>query len=416
LIAHVSAGAPIEIGDEIEQIDLNWMLTRGNPYAMLICVRGESMSEEIRDGDKVIIDRSRDPQPNDIVLAKLSDGYTLKRYKFNNGHRNGLPTIFINRVTSPRMTALRYWAWFKNFIDTTFGPVADGFDKTRYDKTVIIVKAAYAYFKDKPMRSIKAADIERLKAARISLPTMHGTARKPATVEREMSIISSIFAMAVKNDVIDYNPCSRVVQKLSFDNVQDKILRREDEDAFFAHMHSEWARDVCRMALYTGLRQNDIMNLTRFQVDLPNNSITLIQGKTKRRVIVMLNAVSYEILERRMSRKSDQLFLAPPMSRPRRSKRTEGSVRHAMQRACARAQISVITIRDLRRTNLTRKIEAHNDLATVARSAGHTDTRMMSRYVRSLELLQKAADSIVHPATNPPHSKFEKVKLLKRKG
>lgn len=28
----------------------------------------------------------------------------------------------------------------------------------------------------------------------------------------------------------------------------DKILRRENDARFFTNMHSEWAKDVCRMA------------------------------------------------------------------------------------------------------------------------------------------------------------------------
>src|SRR5438045_1167684 len=91
LIARVSAGEPMEIGSEFEQVDLNYMLAKGNPYAMLIRVSGESMSAEIRDGDWVMIDRQREPKPNDIVLANINGGYTIKRHKLNDASgRNGL--------------------------------------------------------------------------------------------------------------------------------------------------------------------------------------------------------------------------------------------------------------------------------------------------------------------------------------
>lgn len=103
LIARVAAGEPIEIGDEIERVDLNHLLARGNPYAMLIRVRGDSMSSEIKDGDWVMIDRSRVPQPNDIVLANINGGYTIKRHK-PGGHRgrNGLFLVPANEVHAPR--------------------------------------------------------------------------------------------------------------------------------------------------------------------------------------------------------------------------------------------------------------------------------------------------------------------------
>lgn len=277
---------------------------------------------------------------------------------------------------------------FDAFIDQFYSSIAEGYSKARYTRTVQIVQAVVPFLKGKLMRNIKAADLERFKASRINRLTLHGTSRKPATVEREMAILSNLFSIAVKNDLIDYNPCGRI-QKLRFDNLQDKLLRREDEKAFFDNMHSDWARDVCRMALYTGLRQNDIMTLTRFQVDRERKLITLVQGKTKRRVVIALNSIAVEILERRWHDRFDLLFASPVTGKE------TGSVRHAMLRACKRAGIPPITIRDLRRTNATRKIENGTDAATVARSLGHSGLRMIPRYVRSLEAMQQAADGLV---------------------
>lgn len=298
---------------------------------------------------------------------------------------------------------------FERFLKEYFGPhIEHHYSPDSFDKAVHVCKAALPFFKGKALRSIKPADIERFQQSRKTLPTMHKKIRQPATVARELSIISKVFSLAVKNDLCDYNPCSRV-DKPVFDNVQDRILKREDEQKFFENMHSEWAKDVCRMALYSGLRQNDIMKLTRFEVRLNENRIVLTQGKTKRQVIVMLNSITKEIVERRMTT-GTLLFPSP------KSGTEKGSVRHAMTRACDRAGIPRITIRDLRRTNVTRKIENGGDLATVAQSVGHTGIRMMPRYVRSIELMQKAADSLVNPATIPLACNAENVSRLKRKG
>lgn len=102
MLGHVSAGTPIEIGGEFERIDLNYMLTHGNPECMLIRVRGDSMSSEIMDGDWVMIDRGRAAQPGDIVLAELGGGYTLKRYKLNSRDkaRKGLYLVPANHLVA----------------------------------------------------------------------------------------------------------------------------------------------------------------------------------------------------------------------------------------------------------------------------------------------------------------------------
>jgi integrase len=277
---------------------------------------------------------------------------------------------------------------FDHFIRDVFGPIADTYEPDRYKRTLLLVKAIKPFLRGKPMRHIKASDIERFKASRIALATQHRTPRKPATIEREMSIISSIFALAVANDLIDYNPCSRV-KKLQFDNVQDRVLRREDEASFFANMHSQWARDVCQMVLHTGLRQNDLMRLTRANVRLNENRLVLIQGKTTRRIDLPLNNVAREICERRMV--SNLLFRSPVTGT------AKGSVRKSMERACERAGIARLTIRDLRRTFMTRNAENGVDTVTGSRLAGHADTRMLHRYVRSTDLMKKAVDLLVPP-------------------
>lgn len=273
---------------------------------------------------------------------------------------------------------------FEDFISSTFGPYCEKrYSKDSYDKAVHICKEALPYLKGRTMRSIKAADIDRFKQSRIHLKTKHGGSRRPATVERELSVISKIFTLAVKNDVIDYNPCSRV-DKLKIRNVQEKVLEREDEDRFFANMHSQWARDVCRMVLNTGLRNSDLMNLTRFQVK--DGYIRLTQSKTGNDVEIPINDVVREIIDRRAKTSGSKLFASPF------AKSKNPSVRHAMNRACIRIGIEPLSIRDLRRTFATRKLEDGVDIVTLSRLLGHSDTRMLIRYARSARLMREAVE------------------------
>lgn len=285
---------------------------------------------------------------------------------------------------------------FERFLKEYFGPHIDRhYSKDTLHKAIYVCKDAMPFFKGKTMRAIRPADVEAFQAYRTKLKTQHDTERKPATVVRELAVISKIFSLAVKNRFCDFNPCAHV-DKPTFDNIQDTILRREDEEAFFKNMHSEWARDICRFVLNTGLRQNDVMRLTRFGIDRQEGKIVLIQGKTKRRVIVALNPESLEILNKRWHNGSKLLFPSPA------SGKETGSVRHAIQRACARAKIPVLSIRDLRRTFATRGLEEGNDAWTVADALGHTSLRMIPRYVRSFGNKQKLAESIRRSPVAPP--------------
>lgn len=280
-------------------------------------------------------------------------------------------------------------ATFASVIRDVFGPYAEAnYSKDTYDKAVHICKQAIPFFKG-PLKGIKPSDVERFKNYRASLPTMHKTKRAPATVARELSIISKLFSLAVKNDLIDYNPVSRV-EKPFFDNVQDKVLRLEDEDKFFAAFKSEWCRDVCLVALYTGLRQNDILNLTRFNVDLEAGVIRLKQGKTRRNHICIIPDKIRPMLEWRCKRKSDSPLVFPSPKTGKLGTQTKTAIRNA----CVRAKIPIITIRDLRRSAGSRLELLGINAGTIAKFLGHSDMRSVHRYQRSAEALREASKAL----------------------
>ena len=289
---------------------------------------------------------------------------------------------------------------FERFLKEYFDPYSARYSKDTFEKCVVICKAALKMFKGRTMRSIKPKDIDHFIATRQALKTMHDTVRKPATVARELSIISKIFSLAVKNDILQSSPVSKV-DKPKFDNEMDLVLEREHQEKFLATLPSQWVKDICIVALHTGLRQGDIMSLTRFNVNFEKRLITLIQGKTKRKVEVACSNSVMEILERRKNQ-------SPMFASPKTGK--AGSVRHTMQRTCDKLKIPRISIRDLRRTFATRGVENGFDVTTIADALGHQSLRMALRYVKSVENKRKLADSMENPATIPETPKLRKVK------
>lgn len=297
---------------------------------------------------------------------------------------------------------------FEQFLSEYFGPYADAhYAETSFNKAVYICKAAKPFFKGKAMRAIKPADIERFKAWRTALPTIHKRIRKPATVLRELAILSKVFSLAVRNDLIDYNPCSRV-EKPKFDNVQNRILNKADEAKFFAAFKSLWAEDICRVVLNTGLRQNDVLGLRKFDVDRETGLIRLVQGKTRRRVEIPMNDTVRAIINRRWKGSGALLFPSP------RTGRQAAYVRKAIYGACIRAKIPIVTIRDLRRTFGTRLHEMGFDDSTVAQLLGHSDMRSIHRYKRGTEIKKQAVFSLELP-NSPQFRPNEKPELIEIK-
>ncbi len=287
---------------------------------------------------------------------------------------------------------------FEAFIRDVFDPYAESHYTGRgsFDRIVIVLEAALPFFKGMPMRAIKAADVERFKAARENLITIHKRRRAPATVLRELCVISKLFSLAVANDICDYNPCSRV-QKPKFDNVQNRILQSKDEAKFFAAFKSQWAEDICRIVVNTGLRANDILGLTKFDVSRDLRMISLIQGKTRQRVEIPMNDTVAAVIDRRWKNATGPLLFASP-----RTGRVATHVRRAITGACERAHIDRLTIRDLRRTFGTRLHELGFDDSTVAQLLGHADMRSIHRYKRGTAIKKQAVFSLESAKNLPP--------------
>lgn len=100
LLARISAGESLEIESVIERVDLNELLTRGSDATLLLRVNGDSMEDvPIFSGDYVILDRLRQPEASDIIVARLNGGYIIKRHKLNDERgRKGLFLVPANQA------------------------------------------------------------------------------------------------------------------------------------------------------------------------------------------------------------------------------------------------------------------------------------------------------------------------------
>lgn len=294
---------------------------------------------------------------------------------------------------------------FELFVDNTFLPsILSRQGPEAHKRAEDICLAALLFLKGKGLRSIRPDDIKKVRDYRSKLKTQHGKERRPATVSREMAIISKIFSEAVENGACDYNPCSRVKMP-KFDNLVDRVLEIGDDDRFFANFDRDQgseARDICKLVLNTGLSQKDIFGLTAFNVNLQTRTLTITRSKTTRHVIIPLNDTAFEICRSRL--KGGFLFTSSKTGK----KRT--SVRTAMAGACKRANIvrkklglpamHILTIRDLRRTFGTRLHESGEDAMTIAQLLGHAGLRMIPRYVRSVKKGRLAVENLERFSTN----------------
>ena len=77
----VSAGFPSTADDYLDlPIDLNEYLVENSAATFYIRVSGNSMQDEgINDGDLLVVDRSKTPKNNDIIIGVLNGEFTVKK-------------------------------------------------------------------------------------------------------------------------------------------------------------------------------------------------------------------------------------------------------------------------------------------------------------------------------------------------
>jgi DNA polymerase V len=80
--APIAAGFPSPAEEHIdEMIDLN-RLVGNQPATFCVRVRGESMTGAgIFSGDMLVVDRSLEARDGSIVVARIDDGFTVKRWR-----------------------------------------------------------------------------------------------------------------------------------------------------------------------------------------------------------------------------------------------------------------------------------------------------------------------------------------------
>lgn len=86
VVARISAGFPSPADDWIEgRLDLNHHLIKHPAATFYMRVIGDSMNDEIREGDILVVDRAAEADDGDIVIVRIFTDFTVKKLSFQDG-------------------------------------------------------------------------------------------------------------------------------------------------------------------------------------------------------------------------------------------------------------------------------------------------------------------------------------------
>lgn len=85
-VARISAGFPSPAEDWIEgRLDLNRHLIKHPAATFYMRVIGDSMDDDIKEGDILVVDRAAEAEDGDVVVARIFNDFTVKKLCLQDG-------------------------------------------------------------------------------------------------------------------------------------------------------------------------------------------------------------------------------------------------------------------------------------------------------------------------------------------
>jgi integrase len=223
---------------------------------------------------------------------------------------------------------------------------------------------------------------------------------RPATVNRHIATLKHMFTKAVEWNMVEEEVLKRVrrVKLLQENNRRLRFLSAEECVRLVEECDSH-IRPMVVLALNTGMRKGEILNLKWENIDFKNKFILLNQEQTKnseRKEIPINNSVK-EALQK-ITRRLDIQYVFYNQ----KTCRQYDNVAKSFNRALKKAGIQDFKFHDLRHTFASQLVMAGIDLATVKELLGHKTLTMTLRYshlapghkLRAVDLLDSKLNKV----------------------
>lgn len=195
---------------------------------------------------------------------------------------------------------------------------------------------------------------------------------KPATVYQELALLRRMFNVAIREwEWLRDNPVSRLSFSVGNMNARDRWLSDEEEKSLFeVATNPWWFRNFLLVALHTGMRKGEILNLKWMDVDFQRRTVRVVKSKNdEKRTLPMSNTLYETLRSIKLRDISGKVF---PVS--------GWSVRQAFDKTVEKSKIGNFRLHDCRHTFATRLVQNGVDLYKVKELLGHKTLAMTMRY------------------------------------
>ena len=227
------------------------------------------------------------------------------------------------------------------------------------------LKALSPFFKGKYLYEITAQDIEQFKSERIK-------SVKPATVNRELATLKTMLNKAVAWGKLEKSPAASVkflrepsgrLRYLEIAEINKLITAAPDR-----------IRPIIILAVYTGMRRGEILNLKWTNIDFQRGIIRITSTKNDEVKIVPMNATVKQTLMR------IRRHPASPFVFCEKDGQLVKDFRKSFAQLLKDCGIIDFHFHDLRHTYASQLVMSGIDINTTRELLGHKDLRMTLRY------------------------------------
>ena len=255
-------------------------------------------------------------------------------------------------------------------------------NKRSYPGDVHVMRRLNEAFGEKALSEITAEDIERCKNRLVREGTVKKGKQRSrplsvATVNRHLALLSGVFNKAIAWGKTKASNPVKEVKKFKENNERVRFLTEEEEKNLKAEFSEEYWTLV-EVALHTGMRRGEQLNLRWKDVNFHTRTITIPRSKSGELRHVRMNDRVLEILRSLPSRlKSEWVFPSETGESPLNA---NNFINRVFNPAMKEANVSDFRWHDLRHTFASRLTMAGVDLRTLQELMGHKTIKMTLRY------------------------------------
>jgi integrase len=298
----------------------------------------ERMAREYQDRGAAVVDAGR------MTFKELADKFAEDKLQ---------PAVYAGDT---RVSGMRSWKTQRGFL-----------------------KVLIEYFGARRITTITYHDLTAFRTKRFATKTHRGADRSVANVNRELSLLRSVFNYAKRAGWLARSPfeMGEGLISLADEKRRDRLLTREEEQRLLevCEGRRDHLRPIVIAAMDTAMRKGELLQLTWNDVNLEAGVITVRSSTTKTRRGRSIGITS------RLSAELRRLWESSPKDPDALVFGITDDVKRSFGTACRKAGIVDLHFHDLRHLGTTRMIQAGMPPAEVMKITGHTRFETFARYL-----------------------------------